>query len=334
MTCLAGVCLHAPTRDASLGGEGEDADGNSIGIDKESPPVVTCWSDPDRIDEEPALVRISGEVEPFGTGNDRGIPGMCVTIYDAEALVAHWRDDSRCPDVADPQARARCFSTDPCECAAKLGPERTKCDADVGPYLGYSLLTERNGRYAIDGIPSNRPLLIKASGEEQLWRDTYVWSSGARTDRLQDDEGQSAFRVDPVVLSQTDWVVLPTLLNMAGKPEETKGAVAGELLDCGAPGRDPEPIIGATFGLVADAGFAAYHNGDPEADIGLDANLTHTQSLGIFGALDVPAGPNRFVMGVEIAGSTRVAAMADIYVPPGAAIVLLLNGRAQWREGP
>ncbi len=332
--CVAAVCLPAPARAATLGGEEKDEQGRDVGIDSEEPPVTGCWGTSDPVADLPAQVRLQGRVEPLASGGS--VQGLCLSVYDQEALLRHWREESRCPEVGDPDKRAECFATDACTCAGKVGPEQETCEADAGPALAWGLVKESRGDYAIDGIPTNRPLVVKVSGGGGLWKPTYTWGEVARTDRLEsDDQGTRFFWVSAQVVSNTDWLVFPPLLGLTEPLPADTGAVAGELLDCGVADRPPQPIIGATMGLVADPVVLGYHVGDPESDaFEPESTRPHTANLGIYVALAVPEGPNRLAAAALVTGEVRTVASLDLYVPPSSGLVVNVYGHSAWREEP
>ena len=337
--CLVGVCLSAgdlPGGDASRGGERRDENGVNVGIDQGIPPVASCWKRPDVVPDEPAEVELRGRVDALGSGGNP--QGLCVTVYERDALLRHWREDSRCMDVADPLPRSACFGTSACDCAGLAGPDLTRCEADAGPWIGDTIVRGSDGRFEIRAVPTNVPLVVKVTGERdgagepRSWIDTYVWDTVARTDRLDtDDNGEVSFRAYASVVSKVDWVTFPPVLGLTRGVTPGNGVVAGELLDCGSDSRDPEPIIGAVLGSIRPAEVLGFHNGDPEAAIGFEIELKATANLGIYGALNIPAGANRLAAVARIFGELELVAISDFFMPPGSAVLLNFQGRSLQR---
>ena len=332
--CLADVCIDIPTIAGQLGGESEDAAGKAIPIVLDAPANTSCWVTPDPAPDEPRSVTVRGKIDELAVGPPKN--GMCVTVYRQPDLLAHWADGARCPGVTDVTERVNCFRTDPCECEdMEAGQAKTDCEADVGPMLGFARSTDGDGGYELADVPTNTPLVFRLSGREGLWKETFMWGVEIRTDRLETDpeSGEVYERFDPVGVSEADWGVVQTLLGLASTVPPGRGAVAGELRDCGAEGRDPEPLIGASYFLNPDGLVRGFHGGDPAALTDFTADLKETRNLGIFGSIGVPEGPNRFVAAVKIGEELHKVADYDLYVPPSAGVILYVQGRVAWRDG-
>ena len=321
--CLGEVCVAEPARAGALGGTETNAQGEVVAAEDASAPVTGCWKEPEPASAEPATVTLGGRVRPLESGGT--VQGLCVTVYDAEALVEHLRGASRCPGIEDATRRARCFAKDGCICANEIGPRKTECEADSGPELGHALVARPDGEFTISGVPSNRPLAVKVSGGS-TWRPTWTWGPTSRTDRL---TGDDRVWVEPRIASETDWTVLPQRLGVAGG--EQTGLLAGEVLDCGASGRPPRPVIGAALGLVGDAAAVGFHDGSPTGDV-YDVEAGWTANQGRFAAAGLPAGANRLVAAVRIGEQVRSIGEVDLYVVPGAVAWIHLDGRVAWAE--
>ena len=334
-TALGGVCLTTPTIDASLGGEERNEAGENVAVDLGILPETSCWVTPDEAPAEPSAVRVWGKIDELALGPSKD--GMCLAIYDQHALTEHWRTESRCPGIANVAERVECFRTDPCGCDDLEGEAKSACLKDTGPALAYTRTVGRSeGSYEIAAAPTNRPLVFRLSGHPELWKESFMWGVELRTDRLETDESDGSLhaRFDPIAVSVADWGVVQALLGLAKEPSPDRGTVAGEIRDCGAPDRSPEPVIGASFSLRPEGQVHGFHNGDPEDLTGFDPALTETRNQGIFGALGVPEGPNRFVAGVNLDDEVVKIADYDLYVPPSAGVIIYVRGRVAWRDGP
>lgn len=329
-SCLSEVCLKTPGDVASRGKEEDNQ-----GIDLGEPPAVDCWSNPDPIGQpELRSVPVQGRVEALGTsGGD--VAGLCLSVYDQDSLMAHWRQRSRCPDLPSVEAQVACFGTDICACGGLAGPAKAECVEDAGPVLSHTLLASNDGRFTLPEIPTDRPLVIKISGQPARWMNTYMWQEIARTDRLEEDEnGEPYAWLYASVVSKIDWVIFPPILNLPRGIQPGRGVVAGEIRDCGTADRSPDPILGVKVGMVTDGTVLGYHTGDPTDDIGFDPKLEQTAFLGIFGGLDIPAGPNRLVASGLVEDELRVVAWTDFYLPPESILIVNFAGRSEWRPSP
>ncbi len=330
-TCLDSVCIRTPTVEASLGGEGRDADGESVALDLGISPNTQCWVTPDAAPAAPATVSVRGRIDELAVGPPKA--GMCVTAYRQQELVRHWTTESRCPGVADVAERVACFRANPCACDALTDEAaRAACSADVGPALAHAPSSSRDGDYALEGLPTNAPLVFRLSGHEGLWKETFMWGIEIRTDRLEvADDGSPYARFDPIGVSEGDWGVIQTLLGLSSPVPPDRGVVAGELRDCGDADRGPEPIIGATFHLEPAGIVSGFHGGDPNNLTEFSPDIGETRNLGIFGSVGVPEGPNRFVAAVKVGEAVKKVADYDLYVPPSAGVILYVKGRVMGR---
>ena len=323
--CLSEVCVTEPARAGALGGTETNAQGELVAVEDASVPVTGCWKEPAPAPAEPERVTVGGRVRPVESGGT--VQGLCVTVYDARALLEHLREASRCPGIDDTARRARCFAKDGCVCANEIGPRKAECEADSGPELGHALVARPDGEFTISNVPANRPLVVKVSGE-RTWRTTWTWGASSRTDRLTGDE-RTVVRVEPRIASDTDWTVLPQRLGVTADTQT--GLLAGEVFDCGASGRPPRPVIGAALGLVGDAAAVGFHDGSPTGDV-YDAEAGWTANQGRFAAVRLPPGANRLVAAIRIGDQVRSVGQVDFYVVPDAAVWIQLDGRAAWAE--
>ena len=78
--------------------------------------------------------------------------------------------------------------------------------------------------------------------------------------------------------------------------DDTHGAIAGTIRDCGDPNRanpGPQRIVNATVGISFDGDSKlSYFNGNPNDTLPLPGRAA-TNSDGTYAAIDLPSGPNR-----------------------------------------
>lgn len=142
-------------------------------------------------------------------------------------------------------------------------------------------------------IPTNRRLAIKVSGRESRWRDTWEYGLFNPAD-LKDAEG--FIRVGANTVGDGAWRTIPPAVGLAGGIDDTHGAIAGTIRDCGDPNRTltaPQRIVNATVGISFDGeSKLSYFNGNPNDTLPLPGRAA-TNSDGTYAAIDLPSGPNR-----------------------------------------
>jgi len=159
--------------------------------------------------------------------------------------------------------------------------------------------TRELGYYEIPGIPSETPLIVKASGNREFWRDLYTYNiyipnseieAGAPTSEECTGEDVhpmgARWSLRPRIISRSDWVSIPLT---AGVPEGIRtgsGVVGGEIHDC-----DNIRVEFAQVNTNPRAVAMTYFNDNPDNPLPVMSRTEGTSILGLYAALDVPAGP-------------------------------------------
>lgn len=155
-----------------------------------------------------------------------------------------------------------------------------------------SMLDEPEGTslYELENVPTNWRYATKVSGRENRWRDTWEYGHFTRGDMVRED---GTLSIDGTAVSAGAWATIPPAVGLAGGIDDTHGAVAGVIRDCGTDERNPWAIVHATVGISFNQGSVlSYFNGNPDDRLPNPARVD-TNVLGTFAAIDLPPGPNR-----------------------------------------
>lgn len=149
---------------------------------------------------------------------------------------------------------------------------------------------EGTSLYEFPDVSTNWRFAVKVSGRANRWRDTWEYGLFTRGDLVREDD---TLRIDATAVSAGAWATIPPAVGLAGGIDDTHGAVAGVIRDCGGADRNPWSIVHATVGIsFNDSSVLAYFNGNPDDRLPFPGR-TNTNVLGTYAAIDLPPGPNR-----------------------------------------
>ena len=149
---------------------------------------------------------------------------------------------------------------------------------------------EGTSLYEFADVPTNWRYAVKVSGRANRWRDTWEYGHFTRGDLVRDD---GTLRIDATAVSAGAWATIPPAVGLAGGIDDTHGAVAGAIRDCGGDDRNPWAIVHATVGIsFNERSVLAYFNGNPDDRLPFPGRAD-TNVLGTYAAIDLPPGPNR-----------------------------------------
>ena len=368
---IAEVCVASPpTEDAYLATpEYVDGDPESM----TDAPRVDCVAEafarqPDA--EAPELAPMGGLVTKFGKAPQP--KGLCVAALNEAAFMA-------LPCLAGSvDEQVACLGQDLCStcsgCAETPGgPGCAVCDTVVGWTISVpetAPFEEEDdddfgttyGRYRIDDLPTDTNLVIRVSGPETHWADTYKYGIRLRsTDYRPDDQ---LFEQEAPIISRASWRTVPSTARVPRGIQPGHGAIAGSISDCGGevetaasscdlanecrPGdpcdcshghvcrpnpageggrcqRVPWSVVGATVGLSRRAASIAYFQGR-EGDNLPQPGRRSTNILGTFAAIDLPAGETTVVSVARVAGEPVRLGQSTLYLAPNSIAVIALRG--------
>ncbi len=204
----------------------------------------------------PTAVTLHGPVDVYATGGDS--VGVLVEVYGVDAegnigsLVGEYESTLDCADheadfpthVETEDEAADC----PGPCIEKVSPDNTDCRD-----LGY---------YAISGVDTNTPLIIKTSqaGGGSLWKDMLSFNIWFFDDEIGEDGGiADHVYYKARVLSVDDWRNIPVAAGDTSGIASGYAAVAGEVHDC-----SNVRMSFAMAGTFPEANTLTYFNGVEE----------------------------------------------------------------------
>jgi hypothetical protein len=256
------------------------------------------------------LVTLAGAVRPFQDGPVA--LGAAVAVYDATQLSTG----------ADP---------------ASLAP-LAQTHADL---LGVFSGGDRPATYALNGVPLNRQLVIRASSpsgvSDTLWTTTIEWgvilltSDRACDPAVTDDhdclESQNGkptrYRRAVSLMAASDWARLPVAAGLPGGTRAGQGVVLGEVRDC-----DGVRLANVQVAVTPVPDRFAYFGGS-DAHLQPDPRLatSGTSRLGAFAAFAVAPGS----VTVETAGALVGVPLTSfghqpLFVYPNTVSLVTING--------
>ncbi|MEY3015299.1 MAG: hypothetical protein RIT45_4034 [Pseudomonadota bacterium] len=359
--CVSGVCapesgaddktaLRDPTQDNIASTETINLDCVGTSIDevvKDLPKdkKVVMWGRVDRFGGGGITSNI--EVAVFEASKFH--PEACAGIEDPEDALACYRDDAK---VGAPLAKA--ISVDPGEAAAKGLDVEAKYAAEQecnkGVHLecpagfvcdkvdGFPKCVKGHGLYAIEGVPANTPLVVRTRAvnpnDPNGWHDSYTFSVVLFTTHLDEKGkghqptkylGQDTFRVNPTIVGEGQWQLVPSTIGVIGGIYEGDGVIGGRIRDCGTATRRSWPIVDARVGFGRPPEGLSYFN-DSELDPVPSKNRVTTNIIGRYAAVGIPPGPNRVAVTGRIGGKTEVLGTGDVFVIPNSLVIVSLPG--------
>ena len=201
-----------------------------------------------------ATVTMSGTVKIFSNGCESN---------DVKVEVFKMTDDA---DIgASPVGTA---VTTPDDCS--IDGVATQNEKDCG--------TRYECKYTYTGVPSETPLVVRTTGG--FWAPLYEYNVYIPTAEVK----SGVWNHDVRALASDDYSVIPQAA-IGGPITPGNGAIAGEVHDCA-----DVRVQGATVDVSVHKVVMTYFTAN-EDDPLPDLSATATSTLGLYAALDVPAGP-------------------------------------------
>lgn len=248
---VCGVCVQKPTKDLVRTNDTKEYTGTGA-------PDVSCFDAAGL--PKPAgtskNVTMHGHVKPFASGADS--KDVKIEIYEEELDGAGMQTGKLGRLVATT------FS-DPA--AGEIREEIVKKSGIESTIRYYP--------YKVEGIPTEKPLIIKTSGKDASagWFELYDFNQVAWNDKL---DGTGAWQVDIRALADNDYAsILKTAYNRP--PEGGKSAIAGEVHDCG-----DVRLSNATAELGPKSTLPLFYMSEAEDDPLPDGDRRATGKLGLY----------------------------------------------------
>jgi len=217
-------------------------------------------------------VTLFGVVDVFGNGGD------------ADAILVQVFAEGEDGALGAMVGEATASIADPCH--------TTEQELRDGMPIGERAL----GYYAIPGVPTETPLIVKTSGNPDFWRDLYTYNfqivnEGVLTSPPAAEECISTppgarFRYKARTLSRSDYSSIPRTAGLPDGVRAGSGAVAGEVHDC--------QNVRLEYALVATSPTPrsfVYFNDNPDNPLPEPGRIEGTSMLSLYAALDLEPGP-------------------------------------------
>lgn len=305
---------------------------------------VTMWGRVDRFGAGHLTENI--EIAVFKAADFK--PEACEGVKGTDAIRTCMHDESK---VGKPIAKV--VSLSPKDGQAKdwvvksLRKDGEECTKDVhlecplgylcDKFSGFVSCGAAHGVYAVEGIPTNVRLIVRASSVDPDhpagWRDSYTWDvvlMSNRLDQLGEDHqlkayvGKPTYRFNPTIVGLGQWVLVPTTMNL-GKISTGNGVIGGRVRDCGTDKRPGWPIVNAKVTPGVRGAGLSYFN-DSESDTVPSKQRTSTNVLGRFALINMKPGANRVIVSGRLGGKDVVLGAKDLYVVPDALVITSIPG--------
>lgn len=191
--------------------------------------------------------------------------------------------------------------------------------------------TRMIGFYTIPNIPTETPLIVKTSGSPDLWRDIYSYNIQALNEEVETEApapgGCATIPTGPRweyrarIISGSDWRTIPLTAGLVDGVRAGSGAVAGEVHDC-----DDIRLEYAYVGVQPEPVVLTYFNDNPTNPLPDSGREAGTSLLGLYGALDIPAGPVRMAAIGRIDGENVTLGWYSARVFAGAVTTITVRG--------
>jgi hypothetical protein len=278
-----GLCVSVYREDALLEWL---ADSECFGVQDDEESFVACFQLDSCRCEAFYANDDDGEIETMiDAANDAlAEAGSDLEIDDQDSCFAFI---GNCLEIEDADMRATCQSR---------VQTRGRADGATTLVYGHTISTDNPdgtefASFEIANLPTNRSFAFKVSGREIRWRDAWEYGLYTRADLVRD----GAIRIDTNAVSASTWQTIPPAVGFTRGIDDSNGAVAGAVRDCGVAGeRKPYNVQHATagFAFLTNTTRLAYFNGNPNNQLPDQSRIdSNTDSL--FAAINLPPGPNR-----------------------------------------
>jgi len=253
---VCGVCVPNPTKEVTRTSDSKEYKGTG-------PVDASCFSSTPAPVGASKTVKMKGWVKIFANGPDS--KNVKIEIYEEELdaaglpngklgkLVGTGSSNDKAPICGTP-AVFPCAKT---EDKVKSGVTSTRT---LYPF-------------EIDGIPTEKPLVAKTSGDDSGWFPLYDYNVAARNSQL---NGAGEFEFDVRALGNDDYAsILKAAYNQP--PQGGESAIAGEVHDCG-----DVRVSNATVAVAPAPRYPLFYLSEVEDDPLPDSARSATGKLGLY----------------------------------------------------
>jgi hypothetical protein len=355
-TCIEKICLLTPKEESHITDYPEETPTNQS-------PNLDCVENPFEKPAGPEKVRLEGIVDRFGQGRltfpirislmklEDFHPEICEQISDEtkrSECFYNYGNPEICASEKDENKKADCMKTvgNPFAWAVSEDPDKTKddFDSDCQKHLDcghgfecdskYGKCQKQYGKYKIDDVPTNTPIIIKSQAVEFIdkWKNTFTWFVYLFADNAVKCENEGCeyeYRLNATIVSDGQWESVPNTM-MIGNIKKGNSAIGGRVQDCRIAGqRVSWPMSNVTVMTGNPPVIVGYFT-ESEDDALPDPNRMSTNIFGTYAALDIVPGFNR-IAGAVLAGSgVKSAGSVDLYIIPDALMIVNFPGRLSY----
>ncbi len=237
------------------------------------PAALGCFTTGRRPPGTPRSVTLYGVADVFGNGPDA--TGMTVEVYREGADGA----------LGELVGMATASGTDACA--------ETEEKIDNGMPTG---VTRQLGAYAVEGVPTETPLIVLTRGDAGLWKPLYTYNFQVLNEEVDESAPPSGacsgtptgprFQYRARVLSVNDYRTIPLTAGIAGGVPAGHGALAGEVHDC-----QDVRVSFAQVGVSPRPQSIVYFTDDADNPLPDISRVEGTAGLGLYAGLDLLPGP-------------------------------------------
>jgi hypothetical protein len=288
---VCGVCVPNPTKDATRTTDSKEYKGTG-------PVDASCFSATPTPVGPSKTVKMKGWVKIFANGPDS--KGVTVEIFEEEVDAA---------GVPTGKLGKLVGSTKSMDTAPACGATPTfPCSKSEEKVKSGVTSTRTLYPFELDGIPTEKPLIAKTSGDTSGWFPLYDYNVAARNDKL---NAAGEFEFDVRALGNDDYAsILKAAYNQP--PQGGEAAIAGEVHDCG-----DVRVGGATVAVSPAPRYPLFYLSEVEDDPLPDSARKFTGKLGLYAVGGIKPGvftvSSAAKLGADVVtlGSYKVQTFAD-----------------------
>ncbi len=297
---VCGVCVPQPGNELVRTNDTKEYNGTGA-------PDVSCFdaATPPKPAGESKNVRMHGHVKPFASGADS--KDVKIEIFEEEL------DGSGMPTGKLGRLVATTYS----DLAAGTVREEIVKKSGVESTIKYY-------PYTVEGIPTEKPLIIKTSGKDASagWFDLYDYNQVAWNDQL---DGEGAWHVDIRALADNDYAsILKTAYNRP--PEPGQSAIAGEVHDCG-----DVRLSQATVELGPKSTLPLFYMSEVEDDPLPDSSRRATGKLGLYAVGGLQPNVYRLSAAGKLGGEPVALGSYQVQTFANSVTVYTFRGLRPWQ---
>lgn len=308
---VCGVCVPNPSKDATRTTDTKEYKGTGA-VD------ASCFSATPTPVGTSKTVKIKGWVKIFANGPDS--KGVKIDIYEEEV------DASGVPTGKLGKLVGSGTSNDKaplCSASPDFPCAKTEDKVKSGVTSTRTLYP-----FEIDGIPTEKPLIAKTSGDDAGWFPLYDYNVAARNDKL---NAAGEFEFDVRALGNDDYAsILKAAYN--NPPQGGESAIAGEVHDCG-----DVRVSGATVAVAPTpfvAGTPRYplvYLSEVEDDPLPDGARTSTGKLGLYAVGAAKPGVYTVSSAAKVNSDVVTLGSYKVQTFPDSVTVYTFRGLRPWQ---